>query len=477
MASVNTNPAPVAALDQLGPQADAAAAVERLRLTFDRGRTRPLAWRHQQLDALARLLAESADELVEALGSDLRKPPVEALFTDVNFTAAGVRHLRRNLDRWARPRRAHLRLQDRPGRGDVVPEPLGVSLVISPWNYPVQLAVSPLAASLAAGNTVVVKPSELVPHTSSLLTRLLREHLDPDAVAVLEGGPEVATALLDQQFDHIFFTGSTAVGRIVAEAAARHLTPTILELGGKSPVLVADDADLGVTAARIAWGKCLNAGQTCIAPDYVLVTERRRDELVSGLVEAIDRFYGADPAQSPDLAAIVNDRHLERLRGLLVDHGGTLVCGGTSDPATRRMAPTVVVDPDPASALLGQEIFGPILPVITVDDLDDGIAYVNARPKPLALYVFADDDAAVQRVIDRTSSGGVCANHVMFHIGPPELPFGGVGSSGWGRYHGRAGFDALSNLKPVMRRPVRPDLSFIYPPYTKLKARLLSSVK
>ena len=458
----------------LRPEGEVAAAVTRVREAFDSGRTRPLEWRQRQLDALLTLLDRSGDELVEALGRDMRKPPTEARFTDISFTAAEVRHVRRNVERWLRPRRAKLRMQDRPGRGWVVPEPLGVSLVIAPWNYPVQLTVSPLAASLAAGNAVVVKPSELVPETSALLAQLLRRHLDPDAVAVVEGGPEVSTDLLAHRFDHIFFTGSTTVGRIVAGAAAEHLTPTILELGGKSPAIVAADADIEIAARRLAWGKGLNAGQTCIAPDYVLVDRRRRDELVDGVVRAFGRYYGAEPTRSADLAAIVNDRHATRLTGLLADHGGTVACGGTFDAATRRLAPTVVVEPDLDSALMGEEIFGPILPVIGVEDLDEAIDLVNARPKPLALYVFADDDDTIRAVTERTSSGGVCANHVMFHIGSPDLPFGGVGASGWGRYHGQSGFEALSNMKPVYQRPLKPDFSFIYPPYTKLKSWLLS---
>jgi aldehyde dehydrogenase (NAD+) len=448
--------------------------VTRVRSTFDTGRTRPIEWRRSQLAALDRLLADHGADLVDALAADMGKPPVEAHFTDIGFTRAEVKHLHRHVADWARPRPAKLRLQDRPGRGEVVPEPLGVSLVIAPWNYPVQLTLSPLAATLAAGNAVVLKPSELVPATSTLLGDLLASHLDPDAVAVVQGGPDVSTALLEQRFDHIFFTGSTTVGRVVAEAAARHLTPTVLELGGKSPVIVADDADLDISARRIAWGKALNAGQTCIAPDYVLATAATRDALVDRIVSSFERHYGPRPETSADLAGIVSERHLDRLRGLLDGHGGTVACGGTIDAATRKLAPTVVVDPDPSSPLMRDEIFGPILPVVTVEDLDEAITFVNARPKPLALYVFAGDDRAVTEVTERTSSGGVCANHVMFHIGPPELPFGGVGASGWGRYHGRSGVDALSNLKPVLRRPIRPELTMIYPPYTKLKSWLLS---
>jgi aldehyde dehydrogenase (NAD+) len=353
---------------------------------------------------------------------------------------------------------------------------LGVALIISPWNYPVQLLVSPMAAAFAAGNAVVAKPSELVPETSALLSRLLRDHLDPDAVAVFEGGPEVSTRLLEQRWDHIFFTGSTAVGRIVARAAAEHLTPTVLELGGKSPAIVAPGADLDVTAHRMAWGKFLNAGQTCIAPDYVLVDSLRKDQLVDDLVQVIEEFYGPDPTASPDLTQIVDDRHVQRLEGLLADHGGTVVTGGVVDKVTRKLAPTIIVDPDPDSALMKEEIFGPVLPILAVDDLEDAIAFVNGRPKPLALYVFSDDEADARTVVERTSSGGVCVNHTLFHITPHDLPFGGVGDAGQGRYHGKAGFEAFSNLKPVLTKPTKPDISLIYPPYSKLKAKIMSKL-
>lgn len=461
------------------PETVALTIVERvgaLRTTFEEGRTRPLAWRQRQLEGLTTILRESSGELVAALGRDMGKPPVEAMVTDINFAKNEIKHVRKHLGDWMKPRSARLRLQDRPGKGRIVPEPLGVSLIIAPWNYPVQLTLSPLAAALAAGNTVALKPSEMVPATSAVLARLLREHLDTDAVDVFLGGPEVSTELLEQRFDHIFFTGSTSIGRVVAAAAAKHLTPTVLELGGKSPVVVAGDVNLGVTAKRLAWGKGLNAGQTCIAPDYVLVERRHRDEFVNHLVDAFGAFYGTDAATSNDLACIVNERHTQRLERLLVDHGGTLACGGRLDQTTRKLPPTVIVDPDPQSALMQEEIFGPILPVFTVESVDEAVEFINARPKPLALYVFTNSADVSQHVIDTTSAGGVCVNHVMLHIGPPDLAFGGVGDSGHGRYHGRAGFDALSNLKPVYERPVWPDLSLIYPPYTKLKSALLSKL-
>ncbi len=450
--------------------------VAAIRHAFQDGRTRPIEWRQRQLDGLLRVLEESGDDLVDAMQRDFGKPTMEAYATDIAFTITEVKHIRKHLADWMKPRKAKLRLQDRPGKARVQPEPLGVALVIAPWNYPVQLLLSPMAAAFAAGNAVVAKPSEMVPETSGLLTRLLRENLDPDATAVFEGGPEVSTALLEQRFDHIFFTGSTGVGKIVARAAAEHLTPTVLELGGKSPAIVGAGADLGVTAHRMAWGKFLNAGQTCIAPDYVLVDRARKDQLVDELVKAIEEFYGPDPAASPDLTQIVNDRHVERLTGLLADHGGTVVCGGAVDQATRKLPPTIIVDPKPDSRLMQEEIFGPVLPILTIDDVEEAVAFVNGRPKPLALYVFTDDDAEADTIVDRTSSGGVCVNHTLFHITPPDLPFGGVGDSGMGRYHGKSGFDEFSNMKPVLDKPTKPDLSLIYPPYTKLKAKVMSKL-
>ena len=447
-----------------------------LRHSFQSGRTRPLEWRQRQLDGLLRVLDEGGDELVRAMQADFGKPAVEAFTTDISFTVSEVKHIRKNVGDWVRPKKAKLRLKDQPGKATIEPEPLGVALVIAPWNYPVQLLVSPMAAAIAAGNAVVAKPSEVVPETSRVLSALLREHLDPEAVAVVEGGVDVSTRLLEQRFDHIFFTGSTAVGKIVARAAAEHLTPTVLELGGKSPAIVTADADIDTTAHRIAWGKFLNAGQTCIAPDYVLVDRTRQDELVDSLVSAIGEFYGDRPTESPDLTQVVDSRHVARLEGLLDDHGGTVACGGTVDTRTRKLAPTVVVDPEPDSKLMQVEIFGAVLPVLAVDDVSEAIAFVNGRDKPLALYVFSDEDDQARQVVEGTSSGGVCLNHTLFHITPPTLPFGGVGASGRGSYHGKAGFDEFSHMKPVLSKPTKPEISMMYPPYTKLKAKLLKKL-
>lgn len=454
---------------------DAAALVEAVataRAAFARGITRPIAWRQRQLDALSILLEEGEEAILDAVATDLGKPRLEGWITEVAFTRSEVALARKQVARWTRPRRVSLPLSALPGKGRIRPEPLGTVLIMAPWNYPVQLLLAPLAAALAAGNSVVLKPSELTPATSAVVADLVARHLDPEAVRLVEGGPEVAQALLAQRWDHIFFTGSTAAGRIVMQAAAEHLTPVTLELGGKSPAIVDASADVEVAARRIAWGKFLNAGQTCIAPDHVLVHADVHDELVTRLVEAVRSFYGADPRTSPDFARIVNQRHHARLVGLL-DGSGEVVVGGDHDVDTCYLAPTVLVGTDPDAPAMAEEIFGPILPVLSVPSVEAAIDAVNDRPKPLALYVFAADDDVVDRVLDATSVGGVCVNHTILHITPPDLPFGGVGPSGTGRYHGRSGFDAFSNLKSVLHKGNRPDPNLLYPPYTATKARII----
>jgi aldehyde dehydrogenase (NAD+) len=447
--------------------------LDRLRATFRSGRTRDLDWRRRQLKGLLALLDEHEADLLRALHDDLRKPAMEAFGADIGATAVEIRHVLRHLRSWARPRRVLPGLTGQPGMGRVVPEPLGVGLIIAPWNYPVQLVLAPLAAALAAGNCAVVKPSELAPATAAALAKLLPAYLDPDAVAVVEGGVPETTALLAERFDHIFFTGSTAVGRVVMEAAARHLTPVVLELGGKSPAVVAADADIEVTARRIMWGKHLNAGQTCIAPDYVLVDSAVAGPLVDAMAAATREFLGERPADSPDFARIVNDRHVERLAGLLRTAGGTIVTGGGIDPATRFVEPTIILDPDREAPIMQEEIFGPLLPVVTVASMDEATDVVNDGSKPLALYVFSGSTETVDRVLGATSSGGVCVNHTLLHQAATGLPFGGVGASGMGAYHGRAGFDAYSHHRAVLTKPTKPELKILYPPYTGIKDRIV----
>jgi aldehyde dehydrogenase (NAD+) len=452
---------------------DAAVLNKALRTTFDSGRTRTLAWRKAQIAGLRRMLEEAEDELVAALRQDLGRPRVEAFAADIGHTKTELRQMDRHVAAWMKPTKVRAPMTVAPATAWVQPEPLGVALVIAPWNYPIQLLVEPLAIAIAAGNCVVAKPSELAPACSATLARLLPRYVDPEAVAVVEGGVEETTALLAERWDHIFFTGSTAVGRVVAEAAAKHLTPTVLELGGKSPTYVHASADLDVAARRIVWGKFFNAGQTCIAPDYVLADRSVRDALVGKMVAQVDEFYGSDPSTSDSLGRIVNERHLRRLQRLLDAGAGTVATGGTVDAATRYVAPTITVDPAPESPVMREEIFGPILPVLAVDGVEEAKAFVTARPKPLALYVFAEQDDVVDSVLDDVSSGGACVNQTLMHLIPADLPFGGVGDSGMGSYHGKAGFDALSHRKSVLRKRTKPDLRMLYPPYRGLTEKLV----
>ena len=455
---------------------DAPTLNKALRATFESGRTRPLAWRKEQIAGLRRMMEEGDAELTEALRQDLGRPSMEAYAADIGHTKGELRHIAKHVDRWVKPTKVKVPFTVAPAKAWIQPEPLGVALIIAPWNYPIQLLVEPLAAALAAGNCVLAKPSELAPACSAALARLLPRYVDTDAVTVVEGGVDDTTALLAERWDHIFFTGSTNVGRVVAQAAAKHLTPTVLELGGKSPTYVHASADLDVAARRIAWGKFMNAGQTCIAPDYVLADRSVRDALVDKLADQIGEFYGADPQTSTSFGRIVNDRHLSRLKGLLARGAGTVATGGTIDETQRYVAPTVTVDPPLDSPVMQEEIFGPILPVLTVDGPDEATAFITSRPKPLALYVFAGNDAAIDTVVDGTSSGGVCINQTLMHLLPSDLPFGGVGDSGMGSYHGKTGFDVFSHHKSVLRKPTRPDLKVLYPPYSGLVEKIVRKV-
>ncbi|MFF9642905.1 aldehyde dehydrogenase family protein [Kitasatospora aureofaciens] len=449
------NPASSAALAHRLVEAlatDADSVVKRLRATFRSGRTKPLAWRLDQLRALRTLLTEQSEAFLAALNADLGKGAAEAYRTEVAFTLNELDHTVRHLEEWLRPKPAAVPDAFLPAQARVVRDPLGVVLIIAPWNYPLQLALAPLVGALAAGNTAVVKPSELAPATSAAIARLLPRYLDPQAVAVVEGAVPETTALLEQRFDHIFYTGNGAVGRIVMAAAAKHLTPVTLELGGKSPVVVEPGVDLAVTAQRIARGKFLNAGQTCVAPDYVLAVGDTAPALAAELAAAVRAAYGDDPAGDPEYGRIVNERHFDRLTALLAE--GRVVTGGSHDRATRYLAPTVLADVPPAAAVMQEEIFGPILPIITVPDLDAAIAFINERDKPLALYAFTDSDRTKQRLAEETSSGALVFGLPVSHLAVPELPFGGVGESGMGRYHGEYSIDTFSHAKAVLDKPL-----------------------
>lgn len=455
-----------------------AEVVARARAAFDSGTTKPRPWRVAQLRALRTLLVEHELEVAEALHADLGKSATEAWITETGFVVREIDHTLRHLRAWTAPRRVPVPLSLAPGRARVVREPLGVVLVIAPWNYPVQLCLAPLLGALAAGNAVVVKPSEIAPATSRLLARLVPRYLDRSAVHVVEGGVPETTSLLAERFDHIFYTGNGAVGRIVLEAAARHLTPVTLELGGKSPAYVADDADLAVTAQRLVWGKFTNAGQTCVAPDYVLASRATLEALKPLLAQGIRSAFGEDPSQSTEYGRIVSERHFERLTGM-VDHD-RVVTGGRSDASSRYLEPTVVEvdDPDhPEQLVMRDEIFGPVLPLVEVDDLDAAIAFVNGREKPLALYVFTSSSRVRQRFTRDTSSGALAFNVPLAHLAVPGLPFGGVGASGMGAYHGEHSVELFSHAKSVLAMPTRPDTTvWVRPPFTALKQQVIARV-
>jgi len=433
----------------------------------------------QRIEKLKRLRAaivQREDAIRAALYADFRKSPTEVDLTEIYATLVELKDAIGSLRGWMRPEPAATPLALFGTRSWVHHEPRGVVLIIGPWNYPFQLVVAPLIAAIAAGNCVVVKPSELTAATSKLLVELIGAVFTDDEVAVVEGGPAETQRLLGLPFDHFFFTGSTKVGRIVAEAAAKHLASTTLELGGKSPAIVDDSADLFTTAKRIAWGKFVNAGQTCIAPDYVLVSERRRDELVAHLRTTIGEMYGAAPKASPDLCRIINDRNFARLKGLLdgsVAQGAKIEVGGETDAAERYIAPTVLSNVTAAQPVMSEEIFGPILPILTYKHFDEVPGFVTARDKPLALYVFSEDDRAIDSIIDGTTAGGSCINNAVIHFANPNLPFGGVGPSGLGNYHGIYGFKAFSHERAVLRQGRVDMLKTAYPPYGATVARMI----
>ena len=448
--------------------------VGELRAGFRTGVLSDVESRRTHLRRLRDLFVEQEDRLIDALVADVGKPRIEAYTTEIAFTINEIDHTLKHLNAWTKAEKVKVPITFKPGKARLQPEPLGTVCIIAPWNYPVQLLFAPLVPALAAGNTAVLKPSEVTPSVAALVEELVPRYFDSSTVAVVNGAVEVTTALLEERFDHIFYTGNGQVGRVVMRAAAEHLTPVTLELGGKSPAIVAADANIDVAAKRIAWAKFLNAGQTCVAPDYVLVEEAAKDQLLAALAEAVTTFYGDDPQQSEDYARIVNERHHDRLMKLLSDGGfDATVFGGTGDRGSRYLAPTVLAGVKPDAAVMADEIFGPILPVLTVGDVGEAIRFVNDREKPLALYAFSNDDDTLEHIVANTSAGGVTLNHAVLHLAVPDLPFGGVGESGTGSYHGKSGFDTFSHFKAVLGKPTRPDPALMYPPYTATKQKII----
>lgn len=447
--------------------------VSGLRHTFYTGLTRPQQWRRHQLQQMRRMLIEREADFEAALRADLGKSPLEAQLTEISFLVSEIDYTLARLSKWMRPRRVSAPLVLQPAAAKILYEPLGVVLIIAPWNYPLMLALSPLIGALAAGNAAIVKPSELAPATSAALALLMPEYLDRRAVAVVQGGVSETTELLAERFDHIFYTGNGRVGRIIARAAAEHLTPVTLELGGKSPTYVDETAHLPSAAKRIAWTKYLNAGQTCVAPDYVLATRPVLDRLAPLLSNAIHELYGSAVQQNPDYGRIVNDAQFERLVSYLGD--GEVVAGGGHDAAERFIEPTVMTGVSRDSAVMRDEIFGPILPLVEVAGVDDAIEFVVGRDKPLAAYVFSENALVRSRWEQETSSGALTFGAPIMHLTVPDLPFGGVGESGQGSYHGERSFLVFTNEKPVLSKPLQPDTfsSTVMPPFTPAKEKIV----
>lgn len=449
-----------------------AAKVEAARRAFASGRTATMEWRRAQLDAIIRMLEEAAGEIEQAVADDLGKCPFEGYFMEVGGTIREAIAARKNLRRWTKDKRVNSLFTAGPSTAAIRREPLGTVLIIAPWNYPFRLLLMPLIGAVAAGNSVVLKPSELAPTSSALMADLARRYLDPEAIQVVEGGVPETTELLTHRFDHILYTGNAAVGRIVMKAAAEHLTPVTLELGGKSPVWVDSSWPLEDAAKAIAWGRFINAGQTCVAADYVLTTPDLVEPLAAAVAEATKEMYGTDPATNPDYGRIVNERHTRRLAGLL--DSGRAVIGGTFDLEKRYVAPTVLVDVDPASPVMADEIFGPILPIVAVADHREAVNFIRSREKPLAMYAFTSRPEVRAAIENETSSGGLVFGGVMLHMTVPQLPFGGVGESGMGSYNGERTVATFSHERSVLRKWRGLDLTTLArPPYNERNLKIL----
>ena len=434
---------------------------------FDTHQTKPLSFRKQQLRVLLDLLIKHENEFTNAIQKDFSKPELETFVSETGYLINEIKHTLSNIENWATPRPVTGSILSFPSSNKIYQEPYGVCLIIAPWNYPLALALSPLIGTIAAGNCAVIKPSELTPYTTRLLSNLISSNFDPDYIKIVEGGKEVSEQLLKEKWDYIFFTGSTRVGKIIMKAAAEHLTPVTLELGGKSPCIVDETANVQLAAKKITYGKFFNAGQTCIAPDYVLVHSSKKEELILQLKKSIESFYGKNPSESPDYARIINDSHFERLKAYLKD--GSIEIGGKYDAANRYLSPTVLTNVDIKSSVMQEEIFGSVLPVITFATINEAIKTIRLLPKPLSLYLFSNHSSNKKLVLNSISFGGGAINETLEHYINHNLPFGGTGTSGMGAYHGKYSFDTFSHSKSVLSKSSWFDLPVKYPPYEKKK--------
>jgi len=434
-----------------------------------------IGYRKKTLTKLLSVITKREDDIIQALYDDFRKPAFEAVLTETNYVISDLNYTIKNINSWSKRKRVWPSILNFPSSDFIYNEPYGDVLVIAPWNYPFQLALCPLIAAVAAGNKVVVKPSELTPSTASIIELIVAEAFDPAHVEVYQGGPEVSQKLLERRWDYIFFTGSVAIGKIVALAAAKHLTPVTLELGGKNPCIVDETADIALSAKRIVWGKFINAGQTCIAPDYILVKSEIRDKLLASIKSEITLAYGEDPEQSPDYTRIVNEKNWQRLVNMI--DPAHVEMGGESNKAQLYIAPTVISEPSTESEIMKDEIFGPLLPVISHQSVSDLDNIILKYEKPLSLYVFTENKSFAAKMIEKFSFGGGCINDTIVHFSNNRLPFGGVGNSGQGAYHGQLGFDTFSHKKSIVNKGTWLDLPMRYPPYNNKLATIRKLLK
>lgn len=444
------------------------------RAYFGKGECKDVNFRIAQLKKLYQWICEHEQEIMDALYQDLNKSPFEAYATEIGIVKEEIKYTLKHLRKWAAPKRVRTPITQFPSKSFIYPEPYGVVLIMSPWNYPFQLTIAPLAGAMCAGNCAVVKPSAYSPATTRLMAGMIKELFSEEYIAVVEGGREANQALLDEKFDYIFFTGSVNVGKYVMEKASAHLTPVSLELGGKSPCIVDETADIKLAAKRIVWGKFLNSGQTCVAPDYILVQRSVKDKLIKQIGKCIRKMYGKDALANEEYPKMINEKHFDRVLGLM--EGAHIVSGGESDRARLKIAPTILDQVDWESAVMQEEIFGPLLPVLTFYDIKEVIQMVNARPSPLALYYFTKDKRREGKVLKHISYGGGCINDTVVHLATSHMPFGGVGNSGMGGYHGKDSFDTFTHRKSIMKKSLLIDVPIRYAPF-KNKLALLKKIQ
>ena len=459
------------------------SSIERARGFFASGATRDPGFRKEALKRLRDNIRSMEDEICAALDEDLGKSAIESYMTETGMVLESIGYMLRHLGSMSRTRRTAPSIGQAPGKAKIYPEPYGTVLIISPWNYPLLLALDPLVAAVAAGNCCIIKPSEYAPATSLLLHRLISRTFDPGHVCIIEGGSDVGEALLECRFDYIFYTGGKTVGRIVMEKASRHLTPVTLELGGKSPVVVLDDADVDIAARRIAFGKLLNCGQTCVAPDYLLVGKGIKERFIRAFIRETEKMYGSQPMESPDYGKIINRRHFDRLSRFIsmADRNGStgstgeghVVYGGMRDPERSKIAPTLLTEVTWNSAIMQEEIFGPILPILETESLEDAIAHISSGERPLAAYIFTGNRKLAEKFIRTVPFGGGCINDTIMQLASPRLPFGGTGESGIGTYHGKWGFRTFTHYKSILSKGTSIDPPFRYAPYSRVISRLI----